>query len=287
MTARGGTEARGRKVAEAEALLALVAFAANSLFARLALGAGAIDAASYTAVRIGSGAAALWLIVQLTSRGTGRRIGGDWQSALLLVGYALPFSLAYLELTTGTGALILFGAVQATMIASGLAAGERPSARTWAGLVIAMGGLVALVMPGLDRVSPVGALLMTVAGIAWGAYSIRGRRGTAPLADTTGNFLRGTPLALAGLLIPGGGPVLTTAGIGWAVASGALASGVGYAIWYRALPKLSATGAATLQLAVPVLAGWAGVVVLGEQVTARLVLAGAAILGGIALARDR
>ena len=287
MTVRGETGPQGRKVAEAEALLALVAFAANSLFARLALGAGTIDAASYTAVRIGSGAAALWLIAQLTSRGTGRRVGGDWKSALLLVGYALPFSLAYLELTTGTGALILFGAVQATMIASGLAAGERPSARTWAGLVIAMAGLVALVMPGLDRASPLGALLMTVAGVAWGAYSLRGRRASAPLADTAGNFLRGAPLAVAGLLIPGSGPMITTTGIGWAVASGALASGVGYAIWYRALPNLSATGAATLQLAVPVLAGWAGVVVLGEPVTARLLLAGAAILGGIALARDR
>lgn len=287
MIARGRTEARARKVAEAEALLALVAFAANSLFARLALGAGAIDAASYTAVRIGSGAAALWLIVLLTSRGTGRFVGGDWTSALLLVGYALPFSLAYLELTTGMGALILFGAVQATMIAAGLVAGERPSTRTWAGLGIAMAGLVGLVMPGLNRASPLGALLMIVAGVAWGAYSLRGRRGSAPLADTTGNFLRGTPLALAGLLIPGGGTVITATGLGWAVASGALASGLGYAIWYRALPKLSATGAATLQLAVPVMAGWAGVVVLGETVTVRLVLAGSAIIGGVALARDR
>jgi drug/metabolite transporter (DMT)-like permease len=269
------------------AFIALIAFASNSLLARLALRGGAIDAASYTAVRIGSGAVALWLIAQLTTRGTGRRIGGDWIGALLLVGYALPFSFAYLELTTATGALILFLSVQATMIAGGLGAGERPGIRTWAGLVIALAGLVALVLPGVGRAPLRDALLMGISGAAWGIYSLRGRRSSAPLADTAGNFLRGTPLALLGFAVPAGGPPATPLGIGWAVASGALASGVGYAIWYRALPRLTATRAAMVQLAVPVLAGWGGVIVLGEAVTARLVVAGAAILGGIAVARDR
>ena len=270
-------------------LLALIAFAANSVLARLALGGGAIGPGSYTAIRVASGAAALWLITRLTRAPEGRgRIAGDWTGALLLVGYALPFSLAYLELTTGTGALILFAAVQATMIAAGLTGGERPTARVWAGLTIAMAGLVVLVMPGLGRASPSGALLMTIAGVAWGAYSLRGRRGSSPLPDTAGNFLRGAPIALPALLLPGEFPPgPTAAGIGWAVASGALASGVGYAIWYHVLPRLSATRAASLQLAVPVLAGWAGVVILGEAVTLRLVLAGGAILGGVALARDR
>lgn len=271
------------------ALLALVAFAANSVLARLALGGEAIGPGSYTAIRIGSGAAALWLISRVSrQRDVRSRVAGDWTGALLLAGYALPFSLAYLELTTGMGALILFAAVQATMIAAGLLAGERPTSRVWAGFAIAMAGLVALVLPGLDRASPPGALLMTLAGVAWGAYSLRGRRGSAPLQDTAGNFLRATPLALPALLLPGEiQPGPTAAGIGWAVASGALASGVGYAIWYHALPRLSATRAATLQLAVPVMAGWAGVVILGEAVTLRLVLAGSAILGGVALARDR
>lgn len=271
------------------ALLALVAFTANSVLARLALGGGAIGPGGYTAVRITSGAAALWLISRIArAREAEGRIAGDWTGAVLLVGYALPFSLAYLELATGTGALVLFAAVQATMIAAGLLAGERPATRVWAGLAIALAGLVALVLPGLGRASPSGALLMTVAGVAWGAYSLRGRRGTSPLPDTAGNFLRATPLALPALLIPGEfQPGPTAAGIGWAVASGALASGVGYAIWYHALPRLSAARAATLQLAVPVMAGWAGVVILGEAVTPRLVLAGGAILGGVALARDR
>jgi drug/metabolite transporter (DMT)-like permease len=269
------------------AFLALVAFASNSLLARVALRGGAIDAAGYTAVRVASGAVALWLIAQLTARGAGRRVGGDWTGALLLVGYALPFSFAYLELTTGTGALILFGAVQATMIAGGLGAGERPGARTWAGLAIALAGLVALVLPGMGRAPLHDAVLMGIAGAAWGIYSLRGRRSSAPLADTAGNFLRGTPLALLGFALPASGPPATPVGIGWAVASGALASGVGYAIWYRALPRLSATRAAMVQLAVPVLAGWAGVLLLGEAVTPRLVVAGAAILGGIAVARER
>lgn len=270
------------------ALLALVAFAANSLFARLALGGGAIDAASYTALRIASGAGALWLIARLASpSGQRRASGGDWIGALLLVGYALPFAFAYLELTTGTGALILFGAVQATMILGGLHAGERPKARMWAGLALALAGLVALVLPGVAGAPLGGAALMGLAGIAWGAYSLRGRRVTSPLAATAGNFLRGAPLALLGFIPTGGAMTIAPAGAAWAVASGALASGIGYAVWYRALPGLSATRAAMVQLAVPVLAGWAGVIFLDEAVTLRLLLAGAAILGGIALARDR
>jgi drug/metabolite transporter (DMT)-like permease len=205
-------------------------------------------------------------------------------SAALLAIYAAPFAVAYLHLSTGTGALILFGSVQATMIAAGLRSGEQPSGREWIGLGIALAGLVFLVLPGVEQASPGGAALMAMAGVAWAGYSLRGRHATAPLADTGGNFLRATPLVALVSLATLSQAHLTTAGIAYAIASGALASGLGYVVWYAALPRLSATRAATIQLAVPVLAAWAGVVVLQEPVTFRLVLSGTAILGGVALA---
>ena len=262
---------------------ALVAFAANSVLARLALRAGGIDGASYSTIRLASGAIVLSLLVW--RGGTGRpAAAGSWLGALFLFLYAAPFSYAYLSLPTGTGALILFAAVQVTMILAGLLGGERPQPREWVGLVLALAGLVWLVLPGIGAPNPGGAGLMAVAGIAWGIYSLRGRRSGAPLADTTGNFLRAAPMALGLTALTLASATMTPAGVLYAVLSGGLASGVGYAVWYAALPGLSATRAATIQLAVPVLAAVAGVALLAEPLSVRLVTAAAAILGGVGLA---
>jgi drug/metabolite transporter (DMT)-like permease len=261
---------------------ALLAFAANSVLARLALRGGAVDPASYTTVRLATGAVVLSLLVW--RRNPAFRLAGSWTGAGLLFLYAAPFSFAYLSLTTGTGALILFGAVQATMIIVGLAGGERPVPREWIGLLLALGGLVWLVLPGLGAPNPLGAALMAVAGMAWGFYSLRGRRSGTPLADTTGNFVRAAPMAVGLSLLLLASARLSPAGIGYAALSGGLASGVGYAIWYAALPGLSATRAATIQLSVPVLAALGGVVLLGEQLSLRLVSAAVVILGGVGLA---
>lgn len=261
-------------------LLALLAFAANSIFCRLAFERTEIDAASFTAIRLVSGALVLAL---LTARRSAVRIGGDWPSATALFAYAAAFSYAYLTLETGIGALLLFGAVQATMILAGLWAGERLGARALAGLAFAFGGLVYLLWPGISAPPLGGALLMLAAGMAWGVYSLRGRRSQDPLATTAGNFLRAAPLgvvlALAALPSLQPDPV----GAGYAVLSGALASGAGYAVWYAALRGLAATQAATLQLSVPVLAVGGGTLLLDEPVTLRLAFATLAILGGIAM----
>ncbi len=260
--------------------LALIAFAANSVLCRLALGDASIDAASFSTIRLAAGAAALALVLA----GRGDRPAGSWPSALALFLYAVPFSFAYLSLDVGTGALILFGAVQATMIATGLREGERPHRLEWLGLVIAVGGLVYLTSPGLTAPSPGASLLMGAAGIAWGVYSLRGRSADRPIAVTAGNFLLAVPPALAVSLAFAGGTHLSGRGALLAVVSGAATSGLGYVVWYAALGGLSATRAATAQLAVPVLTALGGVAVLGEPVTLRLVLAAALILGGVALA---
>ncbi len=206
--------------------------------------------------------------------------------ALLLFLYAAPFSFAYLGLTVGTGALILFGAVQLTMIGAGLRAGEQPPAREWTGLGIAVAGLVGLTLPGLAAPPPAAAGLMTLAGVAWGAYSLLGRASKTPLADTTRSFLLAAPfgVGLAAALLAVRPATLGREGLLYAGLSGALASGAGYAAWYAVLPRLSATRAGTIQLAVPVLAAFAGAALLGERISLRLVTCGAAILGGIALA---
>ncbi|MEW6704679.1 MAG: DMT family transporter [Pseudomonadota bacterium] len=259
--------------------LAMLAFAGNSLLCRLALKTTAIDAASFTGVRLASGALVLWLIV----RQRGERPLGSWGSALALFAYAAGFSYAYLALPAGTGALLLFGAVQATMIGRGLWSGERLDARQTGGLLLALGGLVALLLPGLQAPPPWGSALMIGAGIAWGVYSLRGRQGGDPTCATAGNFLRAVPFGL-GLWVLGMGQwAWDVPGLLYAVASGALTSGLGYAIWYTALPGLKATAAATVQLSVPVLAALGGSVLLGEALTLRLVAAAAAVLGGIAL----
>ncbi|MCX7042326.1 MAG: DMT family transporter [Gammaproteobacteria bacterium] len=261
--------------------LALLAFAGNSLLCRIALGPVGMDAASFTAIRLVSGAAMLGLMLRVHGApGIG---GGNWPSALALFTYAAAFSFAYLSLTAATGALLLFGAVQASMIGHGLWKGERFGALQWLGLLLALAGLLGLLLPGLSAPPLVGALLMLSAGVAWAVYSLRGRGTGNPTIVTAGNFLRAAPLGLL-LVLPFHADIsLNAAGIGYAIASGALASGLGYAVWYAVLPSLPATHAATVQLSVPVVVALGGVAFLGEAPSLRLVLAAIAILGGIAL----
>lgn len=261
----------------------MTAFAGNSLLCRLALKHTAIDAASFTAIRLVSGALALWLITRRL-RGS-QPGGGSWLSALALFFYAAGFSYAYLSLPAATGALLLFASVQATMIGYGLWTGERLRALQLAGLALALAGLLGLLLPGLSAPPLAGSLLMLGAGLAWGVYSLRGKGAGDPTQVTAGNFLRAAPVAIALSLLMSGlkGASLDSAGLCYALASGVLTSGIGYAIWYAALPGLKATTAATVQLSVPVLAALGGIAFLGEALTLRLVAACAAILGGIAL----
>jgi drug/metabolite transporter (DMT)-like permease len=262
-------------------LLAMVAFASNSLLCRLALRQTTIDAASFTLIRLLSGAIALWLIVN--TRKARRTTAGNWTSALALFAYAAAFSFAYVSLSAGTGALLLFGMVQATMIFGGLRKGERLNARQWFGLAIALGGLVALVFPGLSAPPIGGALLMTGAGVAWGIYSLHGKGAGDPTSVTAGNFWRSVVFAAVLSMARLRWTNLDLAGIRYAIVSGAIASGVGYVIWYSALPGLKATTAATVQLSVPVLAAIGGILFLSEPITLRLLLASVLILGGIGL----
>ncbi|MHB1668626.1 DMT family transporter [Thiomonas sp.] len=264
--------------------LAMLAFACNSLLCRVALKSTSIDAASFTAVRLMSGAVALWLIARV-QRGTdpGR---GNWPSALALFVYAAGFSFAYVMLSAATGALLLFGAVQATMIGRGVWKGERLTRPQLAGFMLAIAGLLGVLLPGLSAPPLAGSLLMLSAGVAWGMYSLRGQGAGNPIRVTAGNFLRAAPLAagLAGFVVLWHqGSSVDATGLALAVASGAVASGIGYAIWYSALPSLKTTQAATVQLSVPVLAALGGIVFLHEAITLRLVLASVAILGGILL----
>lgn len=258
---------------------AMVAFAGNSLLCRLALEDSQIDAASFTSIRIMSGALVLSLIARTRREATGS--SGDWLSALALFGYAAGFSYAYVDLPAAIGALLLFGAVQVTMIGYGLSTGERLAIRQWAGLVLAFGGLVGLLLPGLSAPPPGGAALMLGAGVAWGVYSIRGKAGGDATCTTAGNFLRAVPLvvALNLAMFPDSRPA--TLGIACAVVSGAVTSGIGYAIWYSALPGLKATHAATVQLSVPVIAAAGGILLLDEILSVRLVATSVAILGGV------
>lgn len=264
--------------------LAMIAFAANSLLCRLALREGHIDATSFTLLRIASGALMLWLIVRM--RGGAAPLAGDWLSAFALFAYAAGFSFAYLTLPAGAGALLLFGAVQATMIGYGLWRGERLRIVQWLGLALAFAGLVALLLPGLSAPPLGGALLMIAAGIAWGVYSLRGRGVRNATASTAGNFVRALPFAAGlGILMSFGAADahVDALGVVYALASGALASGLGYAVWYAALPGLKAASAATVQLSVPVIAGIGAAIFLGEAVTVALVLICAAVLAGIAM----
>ena len=261
--------------------LAMIAFAGNSLLCRVALKNTGIDAASFSTIRLASGAVMLWLVVQM-HRGT-HTGKGSWLSSLALFVYASAFSFAYLSLTVATGALLLFGAVQTTMIGHGLWIGERLRSLQIVGLMLAIAGLVGLLLPGLSSPPLFGSILMLGAGVAWGIYSLRGKGAGDPIRVTAGNFLRSVPIAALLSLITYHGTSPDSSGIGYAIMSGALTSGIGYAIWYAVLPALKATNAATVQLSVPVIAALGGVAFLGEFVTLRLVLASAAILGGIAL----
>lgn len=260
--------------------LAMLAFAGNSLLCRAALAGTAIDASSFTALRLLSGALVLGLLVGLRK---GARLAGDWYSALALFGYATAFSFAYLQLDAGAGALLLFGAVQAGMLGYGWWRGERLSALQQLGLASAIGGLLLLLLPGATAPAPGSAALMLLAGACWAIYSLRGRGNRDPLAATAGNFLRSLPALLPLLLIFRHELNWDSLGAFYALLSGALASGIGYAIWYAALPQLRALQAASVQLSVPIIAALAGSLLLGEALTPRLLLASLAVLGGIAL----
>jgi drug/metabolite transporter (DMT)-like permease len=261
--------------------LAMIAFAGNSLLSRFALKHTGIDAASFTTIRLLSGAVMLWVVVRM--RHGAYAGGGNWLSAIALFAYAAGFSFAYVSLPASTGALLLFGAVQATMIGYGIWSGERLMKLQLIGLVLALGGLVGLLLPGLSAPPLIGSALMLSAGVAWGIYSLRGKDAGDPTRATAGNFLRSVPIAAALSIIMLKDSSLDSAGVWYAVSSGALTSGIGYAIWYTVLPALKATNAATVQLSVPLIAAAGGIVILGEPITLRLVLASAAILGGIAL----
>ena len=284
--------------------LAMLAFAGNSLLCRLALKHTAIDAATFTSIRVVSGACMLWLVVQWQQRSTtGVRtcklykssrpaLAGNWPSAFALFAYAAGFSFAYISLPAATGALLLFGAVQVTMIGYGIYRGERLQAMQIIGFALALGGLVVLMLPGLATPGLSASFCMLGAGVAWGIYSLRGRampmgvaanQSASPTAVTAGNFIRTVPMALVLSVLAPDQLSLDASGIVLAIASGALASGVGYAIWYQALPALASTHAATVQLSVPVIAAMGGVVLIGEALTLQTVLASVAVLGGVAL----
>ena len=268
----------------------LIAFAANSLLCRPALGGELIDPVSFTTLRLVSGAIILLPISRLAGespapRGQGRQERhGSWGSGVALFVYAIAFSLAYLSLDAGMGALILFGCVQATMIGAGLRSGERPHPVQWLGLITAFSGLVYLVSPGTAAPDPLGAFLMSISGIAWGVYSVRGKGEAAPILSTAANFARAAPLAVIASAMAFLFAHAETMGVILALVSGTLTSGLGYVLWYKVLRGLTTTLASIVQLLVPVLAAFGGVVFLAEQVSARLAIASALILGGVAMA---
>ena len=262
-------------------LITMLAFAGNSVLCRIALKQTSIDAASFTSIRLVSGALVLWTITHFFSNNKPGK--GNWTSALALFAYAAGFSFAYISLTAAMGALLLFGAVQATMIGHGLWVGERLQKQQLFGLGLAFAGLVGLLLPGLSAPPLLGSVLMLIAGISWGIYSLRGKGAGDPTRVTAGNFLRASVLTALLSLVLVSQNNLDITGVWFAIASGAIASGMGYALWYSVLPLLKATTSATVQLSVPVIAAFGGILFLSESITLRLVLASVAILGGIAL----
>lgn len=264
------------------ATVALLAFAANSILCRLALGPGLIDAGTFTIVRLLSGAIMLLFLTTFRERGK-PVLRFRLSMALVLVAYAAPFSFAYLHIQTGVGALILFGAVQITMIAAHLAGGHRPDTNEVIGVLLAVTGLTVLTLPGATAPDLAGALLMALAGISWGCYSLLGRGVSDPLGSTAGNFVLAFLLCIPVTVVAGtwsGSPE----GVAYAVASGALASGIGYAVWYTVLPRLTALRAGVVQLLVPVMAALGGIIFLDEIITQRLMISGGMILAGVSLA---
>jgi drug/metabolite transporter (DMT)-like permease len=264
-------------------LIALIAFAANSIICRMALGNSVIDPASFSTIRLASGALVLFFMVRMHGKKSPIRYTGTWISAGMLFLYAVSFSFAYVSLSVGTGALISFGAVQATMICAGLLKGERLHVLAWIGLLVALSGLAYLVFPSLDSPPLTGTVLMVTAGVSWGIYSLRGFNTCHPIALTSDNFLRSLPFAFIVSLVMLPDMNVTAKGLVWAVISGAITSGVGYVVWYAALQGLSTTRAATVQLFVPIIAALGGVLFLSEQITLRLILAAILIIGGVGL----
>jgi drug/metabolite transporter (DMT)-like permease len=262
---------------------ALVAFAFNSILCRMALRGGEADAAGFTALRLASGAVALIVISYFFGKGKTSSTRGNWISAFFLFAYAICFSFAYIGLTAAAGALILFSSVQFTMIAVALSRGERPHRLEWLGLVIAVAGLVYLVFPGLSSPPLLASVLMAAAGVAWGFYTLRGKGSSDPLGDTAGNFIRSVPMIVVAAIPFFAQINVSTRGFVLAVLSGAIASGVGYTVWYAALKNHTATRAAVLQLSVPVIAAFGGILLLSEVLSTRLLIASALILGGIAM----
>ncbi len=265
--------------------IAMFAFAANSVLARLAFATAHAEPLSYTGIRLASGAVVLAALLWLRrAPGTPVTIGGSWRAAAALFGYALAFSIAYILLGAGTGALILFASVQIGILGWAVFRGDRPGTLEWLGLAIALAAFAYLVSPGLVAPHPLGTLLMVGSGLCWAAYTLLGRGSKAPLVDTAGNFIRCLPVALliivAGLLLH----PIDPGAVAYAVASGALASGLGYAVWYAVLPSLARTQAAVVQLTVPAIAAAGGVLLIAEPPTLRLVIASIGILGGVALA---
>lgn len=269
-------------------IVAMVAFAANSLLARVALGHDAIDAASYTLIRIVSGAGFLFLVSwRMSAKAAAPSrpgLKGNWVSAAALFVYAIAFSYAYLALGAAMGALVLFSSVQATMIVWSLSQGARPARGEVVGFVAAFVGFVYLVLPGVGRPDPQGTVLMTLSGVAWGVYTLKGRGSSSPLADTAGNFVRASAFCLPLGVFALADPNLTFGGVSLALASGVVASGLGYAIWYLALPSLTTFQAALVQLSVPVITAAGAIVLLDETLTLRFALVSVVVLGGIALA---
>lgn len=266
-------------------VLTMLAFAANSLICRMALGGHVIDPVSFSTIRLVSGAAALIPLARRVGiTETPQKTGGSWGSGFALFAYAASFSLAYVSLTTGMGALILFGSVQVTMILAALRAGEKLGPAQWCGSAAATIGLVYLVRPGISAPDPLGAVLMCAAGIAWGVYSIRGQGASVPVAMTAGNFLRSAPMAILFSAVALSRVHLEPSGILLALLSGIVTSGLGYVLWYYVLRSLTTTQASVVQLLVPVLAAFGGVAFLSEHASGRLMAASALILGGVALA---
>ena len=262
---------------------ALTAFAFNSILCRMALATGEIDAASFTVIRLVSGTVTLAALLLATGKTRMLTTNGSWTSAFFLFTYAIAFSLAYLGLTTGTGALTLFGSVQLTMFGVSLYRGVRPGTLEWIGLIVAFAGLIFLVFPGLTAPPLLSAVLMSAAGIAWGFYTLRGKGSEDPLADTAGNFLRSLPLMIVAAAAYFSSMQISIRGAVLAILSGSVASGIGYSVWYAALKHHTATRAAVLQLSVPIIAAIGGLVLLAETASARLLLAGILILGGIGM----
>jgi drug/metabolite transporter (DMT)-like permease len=263
--------------------LALTAFAANSVLCRLALGANTIDASSFTVIRLLSGALALLALLKINNKEENHAAKGSWSASIVLFLYAITFSFAYITLDTGTGALILFGSVQITMIMLSIISGNRLYVMEWLGILIAFFGLFYLVLPGISTPSVFGFSLMTIAGIAWGIYTIKGRGSDHPLIDTAYNFLRTLPFVFVLAIVSFQSSYYTLDGVLLAVLSGGIASGMGYTIWYIALRRITATQAAVVQLSVPVIAALGGVIFVAEMITARLIISSAMILGGIFL----